>query len=246
MQNKPLLIAHRGERNLAPENTIKACHLALEQGATALEIDVRVCGTGELIVFHDTFLYKHFDKLKAVALSSLAELKSLEFIKSSYQYPAHICTLEEFFEEFRNTAPINLDAKTLVRSNKRMARKLIHIIEKFQMREQVWVSSFNPLLLKALKDIQPSIRTGYLFSRLTFMPKLIDQIIINDAWHPHYRLISERLVKMARNLKKELYVWTINEESILKHILQYDFDGIITDTFFRSASDRLPLVSSNL
>jgi hypothetical protein len=39
----PIIIAHRGERILSPENTISAGKLALEQGATGLEVDVRMC-----------------------------------------------------------------------------------------------------------------------------------------------------------------------------------------------------------
>ncbi|MBD3224382.1 MAG: hypothetical protein GF313_06605 [Caldithrix sp.] len=234
LQRKPLIIAHRGERILAPENTIKACHLALEQGATALEIDVRVCGTGELIVFHDNFLLKHFGKAKTVALTSLAEIKSLEFLKKNYKYPAQICTLDEFFEEFRGKVPINIDAKNLFRSNKELARLLIQLIEDFNIEDQIWISSFNPLLLHFIKKMRPSMRTGYLFSNFSNMHKLIDRLIENDAWHPHYRLISERLVKMARDLQKELYVWTINDEPLLNLALAYGLDGIITDTFYRT------------
>ena len=55
---KPLVIAHRGERVLAPENTIKACQLALDQGATGLEIDVRICGSGEIVLIHDPLLQR--------------------------------------------------------------------------------------------------------------------------------------------------------------------------------------------
>ena len=50
---KPLLVAHRGASGRAPENTSAAFDLALEQGADALELDVRPTRDGVLAVWHD-------------------------------------------------------------------------------------------------------------------------------------------------------------------------------------------------
>jgi len=63
----PLVIAHRGARDLAPENTIKACQLAIDKGADALELDIRFCKNNKIVIYHDAFLYNHFGKLKRVA-----------------------------------------------------------------------------------------------------------------------------------------------------------------------------------
>jgi glycerophosphoryl diester phosphodiesterase len=47
------IIAHRGASAYAPENTIAAFDLAVEQGADALELDVHHSAGGELAVCHD-------------------------------------------------------------------------------------------------------------------------------------------------------------------------------------------------
>jgi len=52
----PLIIAHRGARSLAPENTLAAAHKALELGADMWELDVAVTADGELVVVHDDTL----------------------------------------------------------------------------------------------------------------------------------------------------------------------------------------------
>ncbi len=52
----PLVIAHRGARSLAPENTLAAARKALEAGADMWELDVAVTADGELIVVHDDTL----------------------------------------------------------------------------------------------------------------------------------------------------------------------------------------------
>ena len=51
-----LIIAHRGARSLAPENTLAAARKALEVGADLWETDVTVTSDGELILFHDDSL----------------------------------------------------------------------------------------------------------------------------------------------------------------------------------------------
>jgi glycerophosphoryl diester phosphodiesterase len=232
VSQKPLLIAHRGASILAPENTIIACNLALKRGATAFEIDIRPTRNGEIVLFHDAFLWRHFRKLKPVPFCSLKELKSLEFARKGYEYDSKICTLPEFFEEFKNTVPINLDAKTMWSNYWPFAKSVIRIIEDFKMEDQVWISSFNPAFLKLVKIFKPEQRTGYLFRNLPAINRAVDVILKTEAWHPHHSLISDRFVDITKKLQKEVYVWTINEESILNRILKYDIEGVITDSLF--------------
>ena len=54
--NKPLVIAHRGARSVAPENTIAAARKAVEIGADMWELDVSVSADGELFLMHDDTL----------------------------------------------------------------------------------------------------------------------------------------------------------------------------------------------
>lgn len=49
----PLVIAHRGERALAPENTLEAFRASKELGVDVLEYDVRITVDGHLVVIHD-------------------------------------------------------------------------------------------------------------------------------------------------------------------------------------------------
>lgn len=52
----PLIIAHRGARSLAPENTLSAAKKAIEAGADMWELDVSVTADGELFIMHDDTL----------------------------------------------------------------------------------------------------------------------------------------------------------------------------------------------
>ena len=52
-QNNPLITAHRGFAEAAPENTISAFEAALNAGTDACEFDVHMTLDGILVVFHD-------------------------------------------------------------------------------------------------------------------------------------------------------------------------------------------------
>ena len=53
MNEAPLVIAHRGACWDAPENTLEAFELAVEQGADFVEFDVRIAADGRLVICHD-------------------------------------------------------------------------------------------------------------------------------------------------------------------------------------------------
>ena len=163
----------------------------------------------------------------------------MEFSKKSYTHQDRICTLAEFFEEFKNTVPINLDSKTMWSNYWPFAKSLIREIDRFKMKDQVWISSFNPVFLKLIKVYKPSLRTGYLFRNMAFIHRYIDIFSKADAWHPHHSIITDRFFELTKKMHKEIYVWTVNEEMVLERILKYDFEGFITDTLLANFRSRL-------
>jgi glycerophosphoryl diester phosphodiesterase len=53
VNERPLVIAHRGACWDAPENTLEAFDLAVAQGADFVEFDVRLAADGRLVICHD-------------------------------------------------------------------------------------------------------------------------------------------------------------------------------------------------
>jgi glycerophosphoryl diester phosphodiesterase len=229
VSNIPLILSHRGDRVNAIENTMHACDLALEQGANALEIDVRATGSGEIVVFHDFSLKRMFNKSGYVGRTTFDILKAYPYLKNNEQNPQFIETLDAFLDRFKNRIPINLDAKTIYFFDFKFADKIISILSNHGLLDSVWVSCFNPFLLQILKVKNKNLRTGYLFQRMTWLHTAYDIITASDAWHPHYRVVNEQLVNKALRNNKEIYVWTVNEISVLQHLIHYPINGIITD-----------------
>jgi len=225
MNNSPLIISHRGNGFRAVENTIDACALALQNGAQALEIDIRQCATGEIVVFHDFSLKRMFAKSGYIGRTSLDLLKSFKYTETNEK----IDTLDEFFDRFKNSVPINLDAKTIHFFDFKFADKIISIIANHGLFETVWISCFNPFILQILKMKSKRIKTGYLFQRLSWLHTEYDRITWSDAWHPHFSIVNDYLVRKAQSNKKNLYVWTVNNRFIHDKIKKYPLAGLITD-----------------
>lgn len=84
---KPLNIAHRGARSLAPENTLAAARMGLESGADLWELDVAVTLDEELVILHDDTLVRTSDARQvyperapwAVHTFTLSDLRRLDF-----------------------------------------------------------------------------------------------------------------------------------------------------------------------
>jgi glycerophosphoryl diester phosphodiesterase len=225
---RPLIISHRGNGNAYPENTIEACEEAIRAGAEALEIDIRYCGSGEMVVFHDAKLRRLLNIPKLIWTTSLQELKSYTFpgLSPGIRVP----TLEEFLEHFRKRIPINLDLKAWWPLVGQFSRDVVRVIKRTGSLDDIWVSSFNPILLKTIKLNTERIKTGYLFKRWPLTHHALDRVWHSEAWHPHQFLINERFVERARRMNKEIYVWTVNLEADIRKIRGNNHvHGIISD-----------------
>lgn len=106
---RKILIAHRGASAYAPENTLPAYRLAIEQGADYVEQDLQVTRDGVLVCLHDVTLERTTD----VARVYPERVGSIELAgKAAGRWPVADFTLEEirrldagswFGEEFRGT-----------------------------------------------------------------------------------------------------------------------------------------------
>ena len=74
----PLVIAHRGDVNTAPENTLPAYENALTAGADGIELDVRLTQDGKLVVFHDRRLDRTSNGKGLVVNQTLEEIRQLD------------------------------------------------------------------------------------------------------------------------------------------------------------------------
>src|SRR3712207_2382481 len=73
------VVAHRGASEDAPEHTLAAYTKAIEDGADALECDVRLTADGHLVCVHDRRINRTSNGRGAVSALELADLATLDF-----------------------------------------------------------------------------------------------------------------------------------------------------------------------
>jgi glycerophosphoryl diester phosphodiesterase len=73
------VVAHRGASEDAPEHTLAAYRKAIEDGADALECDVRLTADGHLVCVHDRRIDRTSNGRGAVSALELADLAALDF-----------------------------------------------------------------------------------------------------------------------------------------------------------------------
>ena len=142
----------------------------------------------------------------------------------------YVPTLREFINHFKNTVPINLEAKVFTPIAGPFAKYIVRAIKASKYREQFWVSSFNPLFLRTVKHCGWDIKTGYLFKRYDILRRMTEFLWYVDYWHPQIKLVNDQFIKTSMKFEKELFIWTVNEQEDLDRILKYDnLKGVITD-----------------
>ncbi|KUL40376.1 glycerophosphodiester phosphodiesterase [Streptomyces sp. NRRL F-4489] len=77
--HRPAVVAHRGASDDAPEHTLAAYRKAIEDGADALECDVRMTADGHLVCVHDRRINRTSNGRGAVSALELADLAELDF-----------------------------------------------------------------------------------------------------------------------------------------------------------------------
>ena len=104
--SQPLVVGHRGARGHVAENTVASVKKALALGVDGIEIDVFVCASGELVVFHDKTLEKLTD---ATGYIETIDLDSIRKITVLGREP--IPTLVEVLDVINNEVVLNIELK---------------------------------------------------------------------------------------------------------------------------------------
>lgn len=75
---KTLVVAHRGAASEAPENTMAALRLALEQQCNAIELDIHLTQDGEIVVCHDETLDRTTNLRGGIGEMTLTDIRQAD------------------------------------------------------------------------------------------------------------------------------------------------------------------------
>src|SRR5256886_16110587 len=222
----PHVLAHRGARRVAPENTLEAFLAARALGADGVELDVHRTADGALVVHHDA---------NARGIGVLAERPEAEIRATRPEIP----TLEEALDACAGML-VNIEVKNLAGDadydpGEGVAGGVVELLARRGRRADVLVSSFNLQAAHRVRGLDGPLPTGFL--TLVGMDP-VDGVDIahahgHGAVHPDVRaLVGEAAaatVARAHGFGMVVNVWTVNGEDEMRRLAAVGVDAIITD-----------------
>jgi len=221
--DRPLIIGHRGAAADAPENTLAAFALALEQGADGIELDVQLCADGVPVIIHDATVDRTCDGTGRVGELTLAELRLLTIANDQ-----PIPTLDDLFTALGRRTLYNVELKALGRGGDALAAAVARVIAAHGVAEQVLISSFSPFTLRAAQRHLPAgVPVALLRERRATRPA--HALLRAAADHPHHPLVDEALMAWARRRGLRVNAWTVDDPAEARRLLRLGVHGLITN-----------------
>ncbi|MFA7141906.1 MAG: glycerophosphodiester phosphodiesterase family protein [Candidatus Paceibacterota bacterium] len=219
-----IIIGHRGAKGLQPENTLLSFKEALKY-VQAVELDVYVCKTGELVVIHDETVNRTTNKKGYVENLTLKELKTLDAGRGE-----KIPTLNEVLDLINNSAIVNIELKG--KGTTFPVSKMIKTyIGKGWKKENFLVSSFDFQELKNFFKLCPQIKLGVLIEKIE---KEVDYISLAKevnafSINPPFAGITKEFVDQMHKVNLKVFVWTVNTKESAQKLKKLGADGFVTD-----------------
>lgn len=232
--SKPVIIAHRGASAYAPENTVAAFQVALENHADALEFDVRLTADNEIIVFHDAVLEHNTNGNGRVHAATWDKLRDV-LVRSPHPEthpPQPIPHLNQVLDLVGHTVPLNIEIKSHFPPWDSFPQRVARTIQAHDLTSEVLISSFNPCALYQVRSIDPDIATGLLIKypwQTNLSRKVIKGVIPHQSVHLPTEIATGEMVRDYHDTQKYVLIYTVNDPAALIKAVNLDVDGIFTD-----------------
>jgi glycerophosphoryl diester phosphodiesterase len=235
------IIAHRGASGSAPENTIPAFKLAVESGADAFELDVRLTADGVPVLLHDRTLNRTTDGTGPLRAFTLEQLRDVDagarFTRDRGQsYPfrgadARIPTFQEVLRAFPEM-PCMVDVKEpeaqeavrRVVLEERAAERCVLASEYYEalrvFREPPFATASAGVEIAALYR-------AVLFRRVPVsVPYRCLSVPVRHRGLP---VPTRAFVAAARRLGCPVHVWTVNRAVTARLLWSRGVAGVVTN-----------------
>lgn len=251
------VIAHRGASDDAPEHTLAAYRKAIEDGADALECDVRLTADGHLVCVHDRRVNRTSNGRGAVSALELAELAALDFgswkDREESESPdwdpvpgelTSVLTLERLLELVVETRaagrPLQLAVETKhpTRWAGQVEERLLQLLKHFKLDapsadepSPVRIMSFSARSLHRIQVAAPMLPTVYLMQFVS--PRLRDGRLPAGARiaGPGMRIVRNHpgYIERLHRAGHRVHVWTVNEPEDVERCVDLGIEAIITN-----------------
>jgi glycerophosphoryl diester phosphodiesterase len=253
---EPLVFAHRGFGSEAPDNSVAGAKKAIALGLDGVDVDAQLTTDGEVVIFHDVTVDRFTEGTGRVDAHTYNELLQYD-LGSSYsdgtQYQnERIATFADFVDTVTPHAYLMTELKVATARNTGIEQKVVAAIAARNAFDRVFISSFNPVVLYRLEQIDSRIQTVFIFqdsgwdearvaataeSDRVALPwylqsewtrRVIRKVVNPDALSVNENVNPKTIDKLLA-ARWPLFIWSLNTaEAIQSGVTKRPF-GIITD-----------------
>lgn len=251
LHERPQVVAHRGSSAANAEHTLGAYVAAMDEGAEALECDVRLTADGYLVCVHDRTLRRiaHTDGL--VSTTELADLEDLDF--ATWKNPwaelddeapdrdpehARVLTLRRLLEtvaDYPRRVELAIETKHPTRFAGLVERRLVQLLDEFGWAGKgspVRIMSFSWVALRRIRRLAPDLELVMLVETPAAWYR--SRPFVDTDWvaGPGIELVRshpELIRRMVRSGTR-VHCWVVNETDDIDLCVELGIEALITDS----------------
>jgi glycerophosphoryl diester phosphodiesterase len=220
----PLVFAHRGGMTLGPENTLATFDAGMNAGADGIELDVRLSADAVVVVHHDTTLERTTRGVGPVAAKTAAELSRLG-----------VATLRDVLRRYSEARVIVEMKEDSAQLGEAVAREAVAA----DAVDRVCAAGFGAAAVLAVRRTLPSMATSAHQEevRRALHRTWMCWPLRSCSWQGYQvpecagrlRVVSPRFVKYAHMAGLKVQVWTVDDESDMRRLLDWGVDALISN-----------------
>lgn len=229
---RPHIYAHRGASYKAPENTMAAFQLALEEGADGIELDVHVSADGVPVVIHDARLERTTNGRGWITEWTAKELKTLD--AGSWFDPMYkkerIPLLEDVLAWIKQTSlRLNIELKDAPMMAPDIQERVVELVRAYDLSERVVISSFHHARLVYLQAIAPEIERAVLYVARLYEPWIYAAHVGVHGLHPFHEAVDARCVREVRERGLAIRPYTVDDPERIRELASFGVTAVITN-----------------
>ena len=232
--NGRLVVAHRGNRVAAPENTVIALRGAVDLGADAIEFDVRTTRDGVPVLMHDAELDRTTDargRISSYMFSELEKVNAGARFGGTDRNHHPIPSLEEVLDTFREI-PMVIEVK-----ERRAAEPTERLVRKLGLQMRILIGSaergvmewfYRTGLPTCASMLDAAMLIPVALLGLTPSKPRYDVLSLTPQYRG-FRIPIPHMARAARRAGVPTQVWTVNDPSEARLLWAEGVSGIVTD-----------------
>jgi glycerophosphoryl diester phosphodiesterase len=210
------IIGHRGAAGYAPENTLQSFQTAIDLGCDAVELDVHLSKDGVPVVIHDDTTDRTMGRHGLVRDLTVEQLQPVP-------------SLQEVIDLCRGKIQMQIELKV-----PGTPEPVVELLRKNNINDQVVVASFFPELLREVKRLNPALRCGLLFKKISYrlFPSRLWQLVTSiplEALGSRPPLLNSGLIRAAHSRGLIVCSYGVNSTAEGERLAAMGVDEICTD-----------------